>query len=500
MLYNINTGVKIKITDVGLIEDPDDTEPEVSSGYVVWCRRDIPQGLMAYDISTGTTMQLATGSFSGQEYDTSGEGIVWSQGGAVYFDDGLQTVQVPFPSAVTSQVALYGKNILNGDQVALADAIKVTAPVSNELWAKGLTYKIQWESDEVCSDFRILLFKGGTKVRTLKSSTSNDGRWRWKVPNDLALGTDYKIKVVCLANRAVSGFSKAFEVCRIGDLYTPIEVSVPDSNSVWVMGSRYPINWTGGKGLEPDSGTEVKIKLYKGKTAVKTIKASTANDGRAVWTVPYSLPAGTNYRVKVISSDYGYVKGSSQKFEIRIPEIDVTAPLAGKEWKRGYTYPIRWTGGKPTANVKIQLIKPDNKVAKLISASTANDGLFKWKVPFNTPPLSGSYRVRVKYLPDATMRDTSDIFSVINNSPIGTWKGSWTHSKYGATTNVTMVLNNGDVTGSTSQPMAPYGMEGTLALKNKITVNASFVVESIPWPSTEWEPYKHFSDSFVLRR
>jgi hypothetical protein len=36
--------------------------------------------------------------------------------------------------------------------------------------------------------------------------------------------------------------------------------------------------------------------------------------------------------------------------------------------------------------------------------------------------------------------------------------------------------------------------------KNKITVNASFVVESIPWPSTEWEPYKHFSDSFVLRR
>jgi hypothetical protein len=181
---------------------------------------------------------------------------------------------------------------------------------------------------------------------------------------------------------------------------------------------------------------------------------------------------------------------------------------------------------------------------KTLTASTPNDGLFKWKVP-NKFALGSDYSIKVTYLPDTTMWDASEDFSIIN-SLVGTWNGSWTREEYGATTQVSMILRkDSKVRGSTSQPMAPYGMEGTLTLdltgaytynpddgsvelidvvgegfhaeketpvrvrlleasgtvaNNTITVDASFVVESIPWPSTEWEEYKSFSDTFVLKR
>jgi 5-hydroxyisourate hydrolase-like protein (transthyretin family) len=350
--------------------------------------------------------------------------------------------------------------------------IAVTTPASDSQWLTGNNYKIKWLTGDPSSNVKVFLFKGGSKVATLTASTANDGIWKWAVPNDLSRGDDYKVKVVCLENASVSGFSDPFEIRWPGDDYTPIAVTLPTAALVWTMGSDYSIEWTGGQGPEAGMGTEVKIKLYKGKKAVKTIAASTENNGQLTWTVPYTLAAGTNYRVKVISSDYGYVKGASQKFEIKIPPINLTAPTAGTQWKRGYTYPIRWTGGKPTANVKIQLIKPDNKVAKVITSSTANDGLFKWKVPFNTP-LSSSYRVRVVYLPDTTMRDTSEVFSVIN-SPIGTWRGRWYDDGIGAPVEI-KVNKNGTLSGWFVQPLEHYGSSGnaTLYFTGNYTYNES---------------------------
>jgi hypothetical protein len=105
----------------------------------------------------------------------------------------------------------------------------------------------------------------------------------------------------------------------------------------------------------------------------------------------------------------------------------VTAPPAAKEWKRGYTYPIKWTGGKPSANVKIQLLrnKPDGTVVfKTLTIATPNDGVFKWKVP-SKQALDDDYRVRVIYLPDTTIRDVSETFKIVTGPVVyEVWGGS----------------------------------------------------------------------------
>jgi 5-hydroxyisourate hydrolase-like protein (transthyretin family) len=174
------------------------------------------------------------------------------------------------------------------------------------------------------------------------------------------------------------------------------------------MGSAYPVQWSGA-----EQGPEVKIKFYKGKNEVMTIRASTNNDGNVSWNVPYSLSPGSNYRIKVISSDYNYVCDFSERFEIAIPPINVTVPKSGKEWALGSRYPIKWTGGKPSENVKIKLLK-DGSVVKTITNSTVNDGFFRWEVPLSTA-LGNDYSVRVIYLPDTALRDVSEIFSVIDS-------------------------------------------------------------------------------------
>jgi 5-hydroxyisourate hydrolase-like protein (transthyretin family) len=289
------------------------------------------------------------------------------------------------------------------------EKILVNKPNNSSQWARGDSYKIRWTTDSPSPKVKINLFKGNSKAAILKSSTANDGAWKWMVPDDLARGTDYRIKVACLEEKGVCGFSDYFEVLRPGDLYTPITVSAPNSSSVWQMGSAYPVQWSGG---EP--GTEVKILLFQGKSKAATITPSTANDGNLPsWTVPYNLSAGSDYRVKVLSCDYKYVRDFSDYFEIAVPAINVTVPKAGKEWERSSKYPIKWTGGKPSGNVKIKLLKGGG-VVKTIAKSTVNDGLFRWTVPL-TAALGDDYSVRVIYLPDSSLRDVSEVFSVIDS-------------------------------------------------------------------------------------
>jgi 5-hydroxyisourate hydrolase-like protein (transthyretin family) len=376
-----------------------------SDGSVTWENRGNESGTLyiSYDAPNDILYFSEIGYGSGNALWTSGDLLQGEWGGVplhVSIGGDSNSVQLDAGDAFLDNF------IVNSGTVI--EKILVNKPNINSQWVRGNSYKIRWTTDSPSPDVTIMLFKGNSKAAILKSSTANDGVWKWTVPNDLARGTDYRIKVACIEDKGVCGFSDYFEVLRPGDLYTPITVSEPNSNSVWKMGSTYPIQWSGA-----EQGSKVKIKLHKGKNEVKIIRASTNNDGNVSWNVPYSLSTGSNYKVKVISSDYSYVCDFSEKFEIAVPPINVTVPKSGKQWELGSKYPIKWTGGKPSENVKIRLLKGGSPV-ETITNSTVNDGLFKWMVPLTTDP-GDDYSVRVIYLPDTTLRDASETFSVIDS-------------------------------------------------------------------------------------
>ena len=156
----------------------------------------------------------------------------------------------------------------------LSEGILITSPIPNELWAKGRTYQIEWTTDNPSPTVKVRLFKGETKVLDIKNPTENNGVCNWKVPTNLSKGTNYRVKIVCVDDKTVYGFSNYFEICGRCDLYNEIMVTEPNDNFVWEMGNTYPIRWTGG-----ESNQKVKIQLFKGSTLKKTITDSTANYG-----------------------------------------------------------------------------------------------------------------------------------------------------------------------------------------------------------------------------
>lgn len=498
--------------------DYSDSGLGISGDNVIWSGNDSNDWeVFIWDGSTIT--QLTDNDYDDFGSGISGNNIVWSGNDGndyeVFIWDGSTITQLTDNDYDDRNPRISGNNIVwrgwdgNDWEIFLYEPLEVTAPVGNELWAKGQTYPIKWSTTNPSNNVKVQLFRGNTKVMGIKNPTVNDGACSWKIPTTVAKGTNYRIKVTCLADPPVYGFSDLFEICGPCDLYNSIQVSDPNSNTDWEMGQTYSIQWTGGeidqnvkillfKGSYPkktitastvndgqydftvpynlppgsnyrikvkvlgiscsslvdlseyfeikappidvslpnnstvwtmgQSGSvnwlssvpgNVKIKLLKGNTVLKTISDKTANDGTHTWAkVPYNIPAGSNYRIKVISRVNNKIVGFSDTFTIEVPPIDAILPTSSTEWKRGYKHEIRWTGGKPNKYVAIYLYKAGVKV-KTIKSSTINDGLFKWKVPVKLA-LGSDYSVEVVYLPNPADRDMSQNFAVIN-SPVGTW-------------------------------------------------------------------------------
>jgi fibronectin type 3 domain-containing protein/5-hydroxyisourate hydrolase-like protein (transthyretin family) len=381
-------------------------------------------GPVEVDENSGT-QYACTATYSNGSSEDIANNVNWdvnSDFASIDNDGYLTTSEINSDQSCTITASFNGKIDMHEltiiDTDVHSDSLTVISPVSNELWAKSQTYQIEWITGNPSANVKIQLFRGDVKVMGIKNPTANDGVHSWKIPktlpngNPLPKGTNYRIKVTCLADSSVCGFSDMFEICGPCDLYIPMTVSEPGNSKVWEMGKTYSIQWTGGE-IEQD----VKVLLFKGSTRVKIIEESTANNGQFDFTVPYNLQPGSNYRikVKVLGRDCSSLKDFSDYFIIKIPPIKVTEPTGSTNWMRGQTHQINWTGGKPSKSVKINLLKAGAKVRTIVP-STPNDGTFNWPAP-NNLALGSDYQVKIVYLPNTALKDLSTNFRVIGSEP-----------------------------------------------------------------------------------
>lgn len=78
----------------------------------------------------------------------------------------------------------------------ISPSIRVISPNGGENWARGSTKLITWtKTGNPGAYVRIQLYKSGVLVRTISSSTYNDGSFSWPIPWTQAIGSDYKIKI-----------------------------------------------------------------------------------------------------------------------------------------------------------------------------------------------------------------------------------------------------------------------------------------------------------------
>ena len=183
-----------------------------------------------------------------------------------------------------------------------------------------------------------------------------------------------------------------------------IKVVFPNGSENLTRGTIQTIRWNSTE--NPKS--YVKIELLKAGIPVKTINASTLNDGTHSWLIPAAQTPGNTYNIRVSStSNLSNNDTSDNSFTIPVPSIKVVSPNGLENWTRGTTQTIRWNSTEnPKSYVKIELLKA-GIFHKTIIASTLNDGSHSWLIP-GTQALGTDYQVRITSTANISVKDTSD--------------------------------------------------------------------------------------------
>ena len=184
-------------------------------------------------------------------------------------------------------------------------------------------------------------------------------------------------------------------------------VASPNGGETWVKSTTPTITWTS-KGTV---GSNVKIELLKAGTPHLTLSGSTPNDGSfASWTIPTSVPTGTDYRIRITSTSNPTITDTSDSNFAIIPQSSLTVinPNGGETWVKSTTPTITWTSkGDVGSYVKIELLKAGTPHLT-ISGSTPNDGTYaSWLNPTSVP-MGTDYRIRITSTTNPSITDTSD--------------------------------------------------------------------------------------------
>jgi subtilase family serine protease len=264
------------------------------------------------------------------------------------------------------------------------------------VWNPGTIYEITWQ-DFSDPYVKIELLKGGSSVRTITTSTANDGNMLWKVAS-LPSGNDYKIRITSTATPAMTDVSD--NNFTIQPLSNPVVTYPSATDIVWNPGTIYEITW------QDFTDPYVRIELLKGSAVVRTITTATANDGSMLWKVAQLTP-GNDYRIRITSTATPAMSDISDNLFAIQPAASpmVTYPsAAGIVWVPGTIYEIKWEN-YTDPYVRIELLK-GGTVVRTVASSRANSGSMLWRAP--ALESGNDYRIRVTSTATPAMTDESD--------------------------------------------------------------------------------------------
>ncbi|MFQ6607932.1 MAG: Ser-Thr-rich GPI-anchored membrane family protein [Fidelibacterota bacterium] len=194
--------------------------------------------------------------------------------------------------------------------------ITVTSPNGGEIWVTDATETITWSSSDVSGDVDIELYKDANLVEIIKSSTKNDGVYRWNIPDNLDNSTDYMIKILWESNTDIFDYSdETFTIHKAGETIT---ITRPEEGEVWYRGTTEEITWIDNENL--GSSHSLDIDLYRSSSFIQRITATTSNDGSYYWFIPSEVTEATNYVIKIVQASSGEVYGVSSPFAIKEQE------------------------------------------------------------------------------------------------------------------------------------------------------------------------------------
>ena len=188
--------------------------------------------------------------------------------------------------------------------------LTVNVPNGSEIWNQGSIHDIIWNENVQDTLVKIDLFRSTDFQYTIASSTVNDGLFTWTIPTGQLPATDYIVKIT----GTETGIS---DVSNSGFTITDapfVQVTSPNGSEIWNIDSEYEITWL------DNIAEQVKIELYRASALELSVTDSTESDGSYMWTVPNTLPVGSNYKIRITSIPVNTVTDiSDASFTISAP-------------------------------------------------------------------------------------------------------------------------------------------------------------------------------------
>ncbi|MEJ2195722.1 MAG: Ser-Thr-rich GPI-anchored membrane family protein, partial [Ignavibacteriaceae bacterium] len=349
--------------------------------------------------------------------------------------DGSYTWNIPGSTPSASDYKIKILSVDDGNIFDLSDGnftiinnnITVLSPNGGESWQTGSTQEISW-TDNITENVKIELYKNELFDSLVTASTPSDGSYTWDIPAGIASASDYKIKITSVNQSVLSDISNSSFTIYTGQ----ITVTSPNGGESWKAGSSQNISWT------DNIGENIIIDLYKGGSFHSIISTSTTSDGSKVWDIPFDLVSGSDYTVKITSTENSNLFDfSDNDFTIVGNQVTVTTPNGGENWQVGKEYLITWNDNF-TGSVEIQLFK-GGVFHSSVTGSTPSDGEYTWNIPGSLPQAS-DYSIKILSVDDANVFDVSNNFT-LSNELIVTVPNGGEFWQRGTTHNITWTDN-----------------------------------------------------------
>lgn len=310
------------------------------------------------------------------------------------------------PSNLSADSALIRiTDVANTDIQAQSDGafqigwIKVNSPTLTDVWQSSTQKNITWNTSNSVQNVRIeYSLDNGSNWNVISSSVSAAlGSYTWTIPSSLSSSTGLI---------RISDASSNFEITDNSDNFSLVFINLtqPNGSQNWQEGSTHNINWAASDLV---TNLDIDYSTNAGSTWNSIDTDVLANSGVYSWTLPSPLTS-TQALIRLTDSDNATVSDQSDAV-FTISSLSLTSPLGGEKWKAGGTESITWSSSNIT-NVKLEY-SDDNGLSwnSIVNRLSASLGTYDWTIPSIA---SNQTKIRITSAADATIADSSNVFSV----------------------------------------------------------------------------------------
>ncbi len=175
-------------------------------------------------------------------------------------------------------------------------------------------------------------------------------------------------------------------------------------------GSTLSIAWS----YSVNTGNSVSLYAFRDDTLASAITSGIVNNGRYSWSIPWTLPTSSSYRIRIVSNNDTSIHDLSDAFTITcIPTtLTLTTPSSSTVWSSGSVYPVYWTyTGNPGPSVTLALYDSAGLDTAFPGTYSLSSQTCVLAVPLATPS-SSSYRLKLTSASDPTLYCFSAPFTI----------------------------------------------------------------------------------------